>query len=136
MNAIILEAMQRIADKNAEANLIQQDRMVKLIKDLLDDFNEQKSKKKGFPPNQKSKLKELIKEEAKKQLKDQFSDQLLQKKFLKSEGLKKLLESHTIYKNKEKKIKAAVKDSTIKRWLSEANVELLAKQGQREKQHE
>ena len=91
------------------------------------------SKGKGFPrtvhgeANARSKLKELIKEEAKKQLKDQFSDQLLQKEFLKSEGLKKLLESHTIYRDTERKIKAEVKDSTIKRWLREANEELLAK---------
>ena len=91
------------------------------------------SKGKGFPrtvhgeANARSKLKELIKEEAKKQFKKNNFSQIYLKEFLKSEGLKKLLESHTIYRDTERKIKAEVKDSTIKRWLREANEELLAK---------
>ena len=85
------------------------------------------SKGKGFPrtvhgeANARSKLKELIKEEAKKQFKKNNFSQIYLKEFLKSESLKKLLESHTIYRDTERKIKAEVKDSTIKRWLREAN---------------
>ena len=57
-----------------------------------------------------------------RQFEDNGCIQIYQEEFLKSEGLKKLLESHTIYRDTERKIKAEVKDSTIKRWLREANL--------------
>ena len=91
-----------------------------LIKDLQDFLKKQK--KKEIPPKLKSKLVALVEKEVKRQFEENSGTQVYPEKFLKSEGLKKLLESHTIYRDTERKIKAEVKESTIKRWLREANL--------------
>ena len=106
--------------------------LIKEIQNLLKShFPEQTPKRLGFPSKPESQLKKLIEEEVKRQLEENSCSQIYPEEFLKSEGYKKVLESHTIYKDAKKKIKVAIQKSTIREAVRKVNREELEKRGKK-----
>ena len=73
----------------------------------------------------------MIEEEVKRQLEENSCSQIYPEEFLKSEGYKKVLESHTIYKDAKKKIKVTIQKSTIREAVRKVNREELEKRGKK-----
>ena len=128
----IIEEIQKHVDKKVEAITAQQSKLIQEIQDWLKNhFLEQTTNKIGFPPNPKSRLKALIKEEAKRQFEKNGFIKLNFKDFFNSAGLKKIIESHTIYQDKKKTTKISIADRTIEDVVREVNREEFAKRGER-----
>ncbi len=126
----IIEEIQKHVDKKVEAITAQQSKLIQEIQDWLKNhFLEQTTNKIGFPPNPKSRLKVLIKEEAKRQFEKNGCIKLNFKDFFNSAGLKKIIESHTIYQDKKKTTKISIADRTIEDVVREVNREGFEKRG-------
>ena len=111
----IIEEIQKHVDKKVEAITAQQSKLIQEIQDWLKNhFLEQTTNKIGFPPNPKSQLKVLIKEEAKRQFEKNGFIKLNFKDFFNSAGLKKIIESHTIYQDKKRQQKYLLRIGRLK----------------------
>ena len=129
-----IEALEKHVSKNPEANATYQQVIVaqelgELMQELKTVLMEQTPKKTGFSSKPESQLKKLVEEEVKRQFEDNGCIQIYQEEFLKSEGLNKVLESHTIYKDAKKKIKVEIEKSTIRDAVRKVNKDELKKRG-------